>query len=217
MPEPQSPLKLLIVDDHAIVRDGLEAMLRLALRDVQITTAATGAQAVQLCANVRPAIVLLDVRMPGNDGFSVLEALQREQPSTRVLLLSASATPAEVGLARRMGAAGYLSKSADGSEVVQAIKTIMKGGTCFAPGDASETAPACELSARELDVLRHLGRGLSNQELATALGISETTVKAHLRAVFAKLNVANRTEAVTCAYQMGLVSVDTPPGQGRSK
>ena len=213
MPEGPSPLKLLIVDDHAIVRDGLEAMLRLALGDVRITTAATGAQALQLCASAPPSLVLLDVRMPGNDGFSVLEALQREHPATRVLVLSASATAAEVGLARRMGAAGYLSKSADGSDVVEAIRTIMKGGTCFAPGDAPATAPECDLSARELDVLRHLGRGLSNQELATALGISETTVKAHLRAVFSKLNVTNRTEAVTCAYQMGLVSVDAPPDQ----
>lgn len=213
MPESPSSLRLLIVDDHAIVRDGLEAMLRLALGDVRITTAATGAQALQLCASAPPSLVLLDVRMPGNDGFSVLEALQRDHPATRVLVLSASATAAEVRLARRMGAAGYLSKSADGSDVVQAIRTIMKGGTCFAPGDAPATAPECDLSARELDVLRHLGRGLSNQELATALGISETTVKAHLRAVFSKLNVTNRTEAVTCAYQMGLVSVDAPPDQ----
>lgn len=211
MPERLTPLKLLIVDDHAIVRDGLEAMLRLALGDVCIATAATGAQALQLCASAPPSLVLLDVRMPGNDGFSVLETLQRQHPATRVLVLSASATAAEVRLARRMGAAGYLSKSADGADVVQAIRTIMKGGTCFASGDAPETAPECDLSARELDVLRHLGRGLSNQELATALGISETTVKAHLRAVFAKLNVTNRTEAVTCAYQMGLVSVDAPP------
>ncbi len=217
MPDDPSPLKLLIVDDHAIVRDGLEAVLRLVLGDAKILTAASGAQALQLCANFRPQVVLLDVRMPGNDGFSVLESLQRERPGTRVLLLSASATPAEVGLARRMGAAGYLSKSADGSDVAQAIRTIMEGGTCFALGGESETAPECELSARELDVLRHLGRGLSNQELATALGISETTVKAHLRAVFAKLNVTNRTEAVTCAYQMGLVSVDTAPGQSRNK
>jgi DNA-binding NarL/FixJ family response regulator len=161
--------------------------------------------------------VLLDVRMPGNDGFSVLESLQREHPSSRVLLLSASATPAEVRLARRMGGAGYLSKSADGADVVEAIRTIAQGGTCFPLGDAPEAATPCELSARELDVLRHLGRGLSNQELATALGISETTVKAHLRAVFTKLSVTNRTEAVTCAYQMGLVSVDAPSGQAPKK
>ena len=213
MPEDPSPLKLLIVDDHAIVRDGLEAVIRMALGNVKISTSASGAQALQLCPSFRPQIVLLDVRMPGNDGFCVLESLQREWPESRVLLLSASATPAEVKLARRMGAAGYLSKSAEGSDVVQAIRTIMQGGTSFALGDASGTAPQCELSARELDVLRHLGRGLSNQELATALGISETTVKAHLRAVFAKLDVANRTEAVTCAYQMGLVSLDAPSGQ----
>jgi len=210
MPDDPFTLKLLIVDDHAIVRDGLEAMLRLALGNVKIMTAATGAQALQAGASFRPQIVLLDVRMPGNDGFGVLEALQRDQPESRVLLLSASATSAEIKLARRMGAAGYLSKSADGADVVAAIKTLVQGGTCFAPGDASESAPPFELSARELDVLRHLGRGLSNQELATALGISETTVKAHLRAVFAKLDVTNRTEAVTCAYQMGLVSVDAP-------
>lgn len=206
--QPEPTLRLLIVDDHAVVRDGLEAMLRVALAPVQIATASNGTQALQLCASFRPQIILLDVRMPGGDGFGTLESVQKSWPEIRTLLLSASATSAEVKLARRMGAAGYLSKSAEGSEVVQAIQRIVGGGTWFAAEPAPPEATQHGLSARELDVLRHLGRGLTNQELGRVLGISETTVKAHLRAVFAKLGVADRAEAVARAYQLGLLSVE---------
>jgi DNA-binding NarL/FixJ family response regulator len=209
MPTAQLPaLRLLIVDDHAMLREGLEAMLRPALAPVEIATAASGAEALPLLAAFQPQIILLDVRLPGGDGFGILEGLQTGGPGARVLMLSASATPAEVKLARRMGAAGYLSKSADGAEVVQAIRNILHGGTSFAPDPAPPTAGQPGLSARELDVLRHLGRGLSNQELGRVLGISETTVKAHLRAVFIKLEVADRAEAVARGYQLGLLSIE---------
>ena len=207
-PPEAAPLRLLIVDDHAVVRDGLEAMLRMALAPVQIATAANGTQALQLCASFRPQIILLDVRMPGGDGFGTLESVQKSWPEIRTLLLSASATAAEVKLARRMGAAGYLAKSAEGSDVVQAIKRISGGGTWFAAEPAPDAADQHGLSARELDVLRHLGRGLTNLELGRVLGISETTVKAHLRAVFSKLGVADRAEAVARASQLGLLSVE---------
>jgi DNA-binding NarL/FixJ family response regulator len=201
---------VLIVDDHAMVRDGLEAMLRPALAPVRIVTAASGAQAVQMCPSLRPHVILLDVRMPGGDGFGILETLQTNWPETRILLLSASATTAEVKLARRMGASGYMSKSADGSDVVAAIQRLIRGGTCFAADAAPDATAQPGLSARELDVLRHLGRGLTHHELGRALGISETTVKAHLRAIFTKLEVADRAEAVSRAYQLGVLSIERP-------
>lgn len=205
----QDTLRLLIVDDHAVVREGLEALLHMALAPVEIATASTGHGALQICPAFQPHMILLDVRMPGGDGFELLELLQRDRPGIRVLLLSASATHAEVNLARRKGAVGYLSKSAEGADIVTAIRTILNGGTSFAAGEPGmDSGSPTTLSARELDVLRHLGRGLSNQELGRVLGISETTVKAHLRAVFVKLEAADRAEAVSRAYQLGLLSVE---------
>jgi len=205
-------LRLLIVDDHAVVREGLEAMLVMALAPVRIASASTGAGALQICSSFKPHVILLDVRMPGGDGFEFLELLQNACPNTRILLLSASATPAEVSLARRKGAAGYVSKSMEGAEVVRAIRKILRGGTCFTTEEpVGDALTGTGLSARELDVLRHLGRGLSNQELGRVLGISETTIKAHLRSVFVKLEASNRAEAVARAYQLGLLVIEAEP------
>lgn len=199
-------LRLLIVDDHAMVREGLEAMLGVALAPVWIRTAANASQTQQICQSFKPHVVLLDVRMPGADGFSALESLVNGGSSCRFLLLSASATPAEVKLARRLGAAGYLSKAADSAQVVQAIERVLRGGTCFPADVGNEEDDPSGLSARELDVIRHLGRGLSNLELGRVLGISESTVKAHLRSAFAKLQVTDRAEAVARAYQLGILA-----------
>lgn len=201
-------MRLLIVDDHAVVREGLEAMLRRDPLFESITTAASGKEALQLCAAEGPQVVLLDVRMPEQDGFTVLEMLQREHPQVRVVMLSASATSAEVTLARRLGASGYVSKTTDRQSLVAVIRTVAEGGTSFAsqapvPGEALNA-----LSARELEVLRHLGRGMSNSDLGKILGVSEHTIKSHLKAVFGKLGVADRAEAVARAYELGLVPLE---------
>lgn len=204
---PETKIRLLIVDDHAVVREGLEAMLRRDPYFAKIATASSGMEAIALCAALGPHVILLDVRMPGNDGFSVLETLLQRWPQIRIVLLSASATSAEVKLARRLGAAGYLPKTSDRQTLVQAIHTVAGGGTCYAadpePANAQST-----LSARELEVIRHLGRGLSNHDLGRVLGVSEHTIKSHLKAIFGKLGVADRAEAVARAYELGLVSVE---------
>jgi DNA-binding NarL/FixJ family response regulator len=124
-------LNLLIVDDHAVVREGLEAMLRLEVSFTSIATASSGTEAMQVCVNHLPDVILLDVRMPGTDGFSTLEELMQNWPNIRVIMLSASANAAEIKLARRLSSAGYLSKSTDRVTLVRAIKTVAAGGTCF--------------------------------------------------------------------------------------
>nr|MBA3938374.1 response regulator transcription factor [Planctomycetota bacterium] len=148
--------------------------------------------------------VLLDLRMPGGDGFAALERILPRWPALRILVLSASATVAEVALARRHGAAGYLSKSADRATLLRAIHAVAAGGACFPPEPDRGTDAG--LSARELEVLHHLGRGLSNDDLGRALGVSGETIKSHLKAVFSKLGVAGRAEAVARAYDLGLLS-----------
>lgn len=201
-------IRLLIVDDHAVVREGLEAMLRLEASFTSIATAASGGDAVQICAGNPPDVILLDVRMPGNDGFSTLETLLKRWPDIRVIMLSASASAAEVKLARRIGAVGYLSKSTDRATLVGSIKSAASGGTCFAAEPVSGTGEQPALSSRELEVVRNLGRGLSNHDLGRILGVSEHTIKSHLKSIFSKLGVVDRAEAVARAYELGLVSVD---------
>jgi DNA-binding NarL/FixJ family response regulator len=197
-------LRLLIVDDHAVVREGLEAMLGSAAGIGPIATAANGDEALQVCGAFQPDVILLDLRMPGSDGFNALESLLPRWPGLRILVLSASATQAEVALAQRRGAAGYLSKSSDRATLLAAIRTVASGGSCFPSGAAAGDDTG--LSARELEVLRHLGQGLSNDDLGRVLGVSGETIKSHLKGIFAKLAVAGRAEAVARAYELGLIS-----------
>ncbi len=197
-------ISLLIVDDHAVVREGLDAMLGSDARIARITTAASVAAAMQQCAEAPPQVILLDQRMPGSDGFSGLDLILPRWPAIRIIMLSASASIAEVALARRNGAAGYLSKTADRATLLNAIVTVAAGGTCFAsePGGSVDDPG---LSGRELEVLHHLGRGLSNDDLGIALGVSGETIKSHTKAIFSKLRVAGRAEAVARAYELGLM------------
>ena len=204
----EKSLRLLIIDDHAVVREGLEAMLGVDPCFERIATAASTEDALPICENFRPHVVLLDLRMPGSDGFNALEIIHQRWPEIRVLILSASATVAEVQLGRRNGAAGYLSKSADRATLMGAIRTVAAGGLVFYQESAPDNGAAVTLSARELEVLRHLGRGLSNQQLGQALGISPETVKSHIKAIFHKLDVTDRAEAISRAYELGLLSID---------
>jgi DNA-binding NarL/FixJ family response regulator len=205
---PEKNLRLLIIDDHAVVREGLEAMLGVAPCFERIATAASTEEALPICESLRPHVVLLDLRMPGSDGFNALEIIRQRWPEIHVLILSASATVAEVQLARRNGAAGYLSKSADRATLMEAIQIVAAGGLVFSPETATAAASPVTLSARELEVLRHLGRGLSNQQLGQALGISPETVKSHVKAILHKLDATGRAEAISRAYEFGLLSID---------
>lgn len=207
MSAPQS-IRLLIIDDHAVVREGLEAMLGVDPCFAEIATAASTDEGVQCCAAFHPDVILLDLRMPECDGFSALEIIHRRWPEIRILVLSAGATAAEVKLVKRHGASGYLSKSADRATLLDAIHLVASGGHVFPREPAPKAGDPPPLSPRELEVLRHLGRGLSSHELGIVLGISSETVKSHIKAIFQKLSVTDRAEAVSRAYELGLLAVD---------
>lgn len=205
---PEKSLRLLIIDDHAVVREGLEAMLGTVSDFECIATAASTEEALPICESFRPHVVLLDLRMPCCDGFMALEIIHQRWPEIHVLILSASATVAQIQLARRNGAAGYLSKSADRATLMEAIRTVVAGGLVFSEETTHSAESSIPLSARELEVLRHLGRGLSNQQLGLALGISSETVKSHVKAILHKLDVTGRAEAISRAYEIGLLSIN---------
>ena len=198
-------IDLLIVDDHAVVREGLEAMLSTAPGIGAISTAANGAEAMVCCERNEPQVVLLDVRMPGSDGFEILDQFCQRWPQICVLMLSSGSTPSEVMLARQRGAAGYLNKSVDRAALLAAIERVAVGGAAFqlaTPGGEDSVV----LSPRELEVLNQLGRGLGNKELGVALGVGGETIKSHLKAIFLKLEVSGRAEAVARGYELGLIS-----------
>jgi DNA-binding NarL/FixJ family response regulator len=201
-------LRLLIIDDHAVVREGLEAMLGADACFQSIGTAASTEEALPICESLHPHVILLDLKMPGSDGFNALDIIHHRWPEIRVVILSASATAAEVKLARRNGASGFLSKSADRATLMNAIRSVAAGEIDFFQEAVNQTSEGPALSARELEVLRHLGRGLSSNELGRVLGIGSETVKSHIKSIFNKLEVVDRAEAIARGYELGLLSVE---------
>jgi DNA-binding NarL/FixJ family response regulator len=200
------PLRVLIVDDHAFFRGGLEAMLARAPGIESIAMAVDGHAALELCESFAPDVILLDLRMPVMDGHSALEVLSRDWPQIRVIVLSGSHSAAEIKLAQRNGAAGFISKSENPASLMSIIQKIAAGGSHFPSFlHASAYPDEAKLSVRELEVLQYLARGLSNEDIATALGVSGETIKSHLKHSFSKLGVTSRAEAVSRAHELGLV------------
>jgi DNA-binding NarL/FixJ family response regulator len=204
-------IRLMIADDHPVVRDGLRAMLA-SQPDFQVAgEAADGAVAVKLAAELAPDVILMDLRMPTLDGVSAIRQIRARQPSVRILVLTTYDTDADILPAIEAGATGYLLKDAPRDELFRAIRTTAAGQAVLAPAVAARLmvkmrAPAEEkLSARELEVLGLVANGASNHDIAQALHISEATVKSHLLHIFGKLGVADRTAAVTAALQRGVL------------
>ncbi|MBF8190788.1 response regulator transcription factor [Nonomuraea sp. K274] len=201
-------MRLLIADDHPIVRDGLRAALG-GEPDLEIVgEAADGAEAVRLAAELRPDVVLMDLRMPGMDGVAAIRRLSGTGP--RVLVLTTFDT--DVLPALEAGASGYLLKDAPPEELVRAVRATHRGETVLAPAVAGRLAdhlrkPARgSLSRRELEVLRLVAGGATNREAAAALFISEASIKTHLLHIYAKLDVRDRAAAVGEAYRRGLLT-----------
>ncbi|MBC6461659.1 response regulator [Actinomadura sp. HBU206391] len=201
----------MIVDDHPVVRDGLRGMFDGVPDIVVVAEAADGHEALALARSERPDVVLMDLRMPGLDGVGAIERLRADHPRIRVIVLTTYDTDADVTRALAAGAAGYLLKDAPREELHQAVRTAAAGGQVLAASITSlligrlTPAPAATPSPRELEVLRLIARGAANKEVARALLISETTVKTHLKHVFAKLGVDNRAAAVVVAMERRLI------------
>ncbi|MFD9705903.1 response regulator [Lentzea sp. NPDC059081] len=203
-------IRLVIVDDHPVVRDGLRGMLAAADFEV-VGEAASGDEAVAVVEAVGPDVVLMDLRMPGSDGVSAIERL-RGHPC-RVLVLTTYDTDRDVLPAIKAGATGYLLKDTPREELQRAIRAAHAGEAVLSPAVATRLLgqvrePASEpLSGRELDVLALVAKGSTNRAVAAALFISEATVKTHLLHVYAKLGVGDRAAAVAVAYERGLLRV----------
>ncbi|MGH3736679.1 MAG: response regulator [Micromonosporaceae bacterium] len=207
------PVRIVIADDHPVVREGLAAMLAAEPDLDVVAEAGNGEEAVSVVAGTRPDVVLMDLRMPRLDGAAATARITAETPGTRVLVLTTYETDADIVRAVEAGATGYLLKDTPRAQLCDAVRAAARGETVLAPpvaaklmgrmrGEANRPA----LTTRELQVLRLVARGLTNADIGRALFIGESTVKTHLLKVFAKLEVDDRTRAVTVAMERGLLA-----------
>jgi DNA-binding NarL/FixJ family response regulator len=207
-------IRVLIVDDHPIVRTGLVGLVDAADDLEVVGTAATGEEALAAASTLRPDVVLMDLRMPGMDGDEATARLLADVPGTRVVILTTYETDDAILSAIGAGASGYLLKAAPQEEILAGVRAVAAGETVLAPsiaaklvrrvrGEASVTQAT--LSPRELEVLRLVAAGRSNPDIARELHIGEATVKTHLGHVFEKLDVNDRTRAVTRAMELRLL------------
>lgn len=208
-------IRVLVVDDHPVVRQGLMAILRWE-KDIELVgDAADGLEAVRLILAQRPDVVLLDLRLPHLSGIEVMKQVRSQGLSTRFLVLTTYDTDAYIAPALAAGAQGYLLKDAEPEELSRAVRSLMRGGAALEPKVAarlldqfSDEDAHEELSARELEVLKLLAAGGSNKSIGLQLLLSENTIKSHISHIFAKLGVQNRAEAVSAAMQRGLLQLD---------
>jgi DNA-binding NarL/FixJ family response regulator len=201
-------IRILIVDDHPVVRDGLRAILERQPDLTVVAEASTGEGALTEYRRHRPDVTLMDLRLRGMGGVEATERLCREFPGSRVLVLSTYRVEEEIYQALRAGARGYLLKDATREELLAAVRAVHRGQRPISPEAVDRLAarlPGSDLTARERDVLRLLVRGRSNKEIAAALSLTEGTVKGYLHDVFGKMGVADRTEAATQALARGIV------------
>jgi DNA-binding NarL/FixJ family response regulator len=206
-------MRVVVTDDHRVVREGLRYMLNDAPGIDVVREAESGEELLALVATEVVDVVLLDVRMPGMSGLDVLERLAKTAPRVRVLMLSMHDQPAYVRRAIELGAAGYVLKSAGRDELLTALQVAAEGGT-YLPGElmeplaasmAGRTRPSGKLSPREHQVLQLVANGYENKQIATELDLSEATVKTYLRGVFERLEVSSRAEAVAVGLRLGVI------------
>jgi DNA-binding NarL/FixJ family response regulator len=205
------PIRVLIVDDHPLVRRGLSSLLN-GVPDINVIgAAADGEEAVGYVTEERPDIVLMDISMPGMDGFEALRRLLKAVPGTRVVMLTSFSDHDLVIEAIDTGAIGFLLKDSDPNDLINGIRAAARGESPLSPkaakellGERARRRPVDDLTQRERDVLTLVGRGMSNKQIAWRLGISEKTVKAHLGSVFDRLGVEDRTQAALWAQRHGM-------------
>jgi two-component system NarL family response regulator len=230
---PAPLVRVLVVDDHALFRRGLELVLS-GEPDIEIVgEAADGVEAVAQAAALQPDVVLMDVRMPRASGIEATRAIRAAQPATRVIMLTVSDRDDDLFDAVKAGVNGYLLKEVSIEELANAVRAVARGQSLVSPSMASKlldefnvlasrvpdgASPAGPaLTARELEVLREAARGATNREIAAVLGIAENTVKNHMRNVLEKLHLHSRTEAVMYAVRERLLELDEADGTGPAR
>lgn len=208
------PIRILLVDDHAVVRQGLQAFLGVQPDLAVVAEAATGREAVAAAARLSPDVVLMDLVMPGGDGAAAISELRAASPGSRVLVLSSFADDEQVFGAMQAGAAGYLMKDVEPDRLAAAIRDVHAGRPALNPEVAAtlmrhaagpDPEPVDALTPREVEVLRLVTEGFANKQIARRLAITEKTVKTHVSSILHKLGVADRTGAAVLAIRRGLV------------
>jgi DNA-binding NarL/FixJ family response regulator len=221
-------VRIVVADDHQVVRDGFAGLLDTQPDFTVVGTASDGAEAVRICRDLRPDVVLMDVRMPGMDGIEATRQLARFAVDARVLILTTFDLDEYVFDALRAGASGFLLKDVTAERLFDAVRVIAAGDGLLAPAvtrrlisefalqqpkpDAPSTAGIADLTPRETQVLRLLAEGLSNPEIAARLVVTDETVKTHVSRILSKLGLRDRTQAVVAAYESGLVV----PGESKN-
>jgi DNA-binding NarL/FixJ family response regulator len=205
------PIRVLIADDHPLVRDGLSALFAQDESFDVVGQAADGAEAVRQCLHHRPDVTLMDLGMPRMDGLQALRAIRKDLPGARVLILSMRSGDEDVQRALEAGARGYVFKDAPWPELAEAVRSVARGLRHVSPAAAAVLAERVgdpSLTDRERQVLEAMAAGKSNKQIGEALGISEATVKTHVTAILGKLGVEDRTQAVLQAIRRGLARLD---------
>jgi len=210
------PIRILVADDHMIIRQGLRLILETEDDFDLVGEAPDGAEALRLCAEMNPDVVLMDLRMPGMDGLSAIEHLRAEQPGIAVVILTTFNEDDLMMRGLRAGAKGYLLKDTDRETLFNTIRAAVRGETLLKPEimkrvllqmsatGVKESFPT-DLTGREMEVLKAVAQGERSKEIAIRLGISERTVKAHLASIYNRLGVDNRAAAIAVAAQKGLL------------
>jgi|ERR1700722_9890654 len=202
------PIRILIADDHNVLRDGLAAIIRQELDLDVVGEVGDGRQAVELWKKQRPDVTLMDLRMPGIDGVNAIYEIRAVDPGARIIILTTFDGDEDIYRGLRAGAKSYLLKDVRREELFQCIREVHAGRTFVPPAIAAKLAerlPGDELSPREIEVLRLLAEGKPNKLIGVALSITEVTVKSHVQSLFKKLNVLSRTEAIAVANRRGLL------------
>lgn len=224
-PTSESSVRVLIVDDHAIVRKGIRALLSEAGGFEVVGEASNGRSAVLAAEETNPDVILMDLLMPGMDGIEATRQITGRQPKTRILVLTSFAADNKVFPAIKAGALGYLLKDSSPDELVRAIRQVHRGEPSLHPTIARkllqeiarpvERQPAPEaLTEREMAVLRLIAQGMSNQEIADRIAVSEPTVRTHVSRILGKLHLASRTQAALYAVREGLTGEDAESAEG---
>jgi two-component system NarL family response regulator len=207
----EQPIKILLADDHVVVREGLAAIIGMEHDMSVVGQASDGNEVVDLYREHRPDITLMDLRMPRMDGVDAISAIREDDPNARIIVLTTYDGDEDIYRGLRAGAKAYLLKAGPRTELLEAIRAVFAGQTRIPPDIAAKLVSRMsgkELTARELEVLRLMAAGRSNQEIGGELFVTESTVKAHVNSILSKLRVSDRTQAVTAALRRGLVRLD---------